>query len=795
MTAAKRPLILALAMLLFLAAAAPWAQAQGVDVANRPIAKVSVEGTKEVQAQLVVNQLTTKPGQPYDPDIVAADITKITRLGRFSRVSVRIDPNADGTLNVTFVVDEQMLLSDVQVIGNKNFSDQELLAKVMLRAGDARDTFLIERGKDEIRKMYHDAGYFLADVSLDEPTLNETGILILRVREGPRVKVRQVEFEGNKVFASDYLASKIETSTYMFIFRKGVLSKEQLDQDVSHLREYYQQQGYLDVRVGRRIDLSDNQLDGKVTFVIDEGRQYTVSGIKIIGSKLYTDDEIRQAMALKLGDIFSNDRLKNTQAAIIDLYGRLGYIETSVVVQRVFDEASPTVALTVRIEERRQYTVGSVIIRGNEATQDKVVRRQVRGLEPGRAFDGTGVAATEQRIKETGIISDAKVTVLGNLDQAARDALIEIKEANTGSISFGAAVSSDSGIFGSIELTQKNFDASDIPDSWGEFFTGRAFKGAGQYFQLSLQPGQEFQRYQISFREPSLFESDFFLDTSAFFYTRQRENWDEQRIGATAAIGRRFGDVWSASVRGRAEQVEVKNINKNAPVDVFAVDNAQLIPAIGLFVTRSTVDSRFFPTNGTRTEVGVEQVVGDFNFTKLSATWNGYLTLDEDFFGRRTVLSFRAELGYILGAGTETVNDALGHPHEISDVPLYERYYAGGHRSFRGFDFRGVGPRGIRNDTGKLGDDPVGGDWMFLVGPEYSFPIYDKFIRGVFFCDAGTVQQDVGFDQWRVSVGTGIRLSLPFFGQAPFAFDIAYPVVKQKGDQTRFFSFDIALPF
>jgi outer membrane protein insertion porin family len=775
------------------------AQPVGIDVTNRPISRVAVEGTKEVTPQLLLNQVRLKPGDPYDPSIVSQDIQNLTRLGRFAKVEARVEPNADGTVRLTYVVTEQQLLSDVQVVGNKAFSDQELLAPVLLQAGDPRDPFLIERGKEEIRKIYREGGYFLADVSVDEETLNETGILILRVREGPLVRVQEINFEGNDEaeFPSDLLATKIKTNTYIWIFRKGVLNKEQLDQDVARLRDYYQEHGYLDVRVSRRIDLSDDQQDARVVFIVDQGRKYTVSKISITGNQLYTTDEILQAMALKVGDIYSADRLRNTQDTLSDLYGKLGYIETQIQINRVFHETEPTVELQVNLKESKQYTVGSVIVRGNPLMQDKVIRRQVRGIEPGEVIDRTGVEVSKRKMKETGIIKDAKVTVLGTPDDDTRDVLMEIQEANTGSLSFGAAVSSDSGVFGAIDLTQRNFDITDLPDSWGEFFTGRAFRGAGQYFSITLQPGQEFQRYQVTFREPYLFESDFFLDASAFFYTRRREDWDETRIGGTLGIGKRFGDVWSATVRSRLEQVTIDNLQSGAPVDAYAVQGDSLVDGLGFFIGRSTIDSRLFPTKGTRLNAGVEQsgLVGDYTFTRFTADFEVFFTVDEDFFGRKTVLSFKTQTGYIFDNGTIDVKDSLGGTHTISEVPLFERFYAGGHRTFRGFDFRGVGPRGARFDSGLEGDDPVGGQWMFLLSTEYNFPIYEQFLRGVFFVDQGTVQQDVAFDQWRVAVGAGLRLQLPFLSQAPFAFDLAYPVLKQPGDQVRYFSFDIALPF
>ncbi len=137
----------------------------------------------------------------------------------------------------------------------------------------------------------------------------------------------------------------------------------------------------------------------------------------------------------------------------------------------------------------------------------------------------------------------------------------------------------------------------------------------------------------------------------------------------------------------------------------------------------------------------------------------------------------------------------VGYIFEQDEAPLFEPFNAGGHRSFRGFRFRGVGPRGIRQDTGMLGDDPVGGDWMFLVKLEYNYPIYREVVRGVVFLDTGTVEDDFGFDNYRASLGVGVRLKIPFLGQAPFALDFAVPLLKETGDETQVVSFDLALPF
>jgi outer membrane protein insertion porin family len=157
-----------------------------------------------------------------------------------------------------------------------------------------------------------------------------------------------------------------------------------------------------------------------------------------------------------------------------------------------------------------------------------------------------------------------------------------------------------------------------------------------------------------------------------------------------------------------------------------------------------------------------------------------YVPIQEDFLGRATVANFSGRVGY--------------SPDSPSDVPVFERLNAGG-SSFRGFGVRGIGPVGIRNDTGTLGDDQVGGTWELFVGAEIQQPIFNDNFRIVFFTDMGTVTNSPGFDHWRVSVGTGLRLTVPALTPVPLAFDFGFPVLKEPTDDTRIFNFTVEVPF
>jgi outer membrane protein insertion porin family len=147
-------------------------------------------------------------------------------------------------------------------------------------------------------------------------------------------------------------------------------------------------------------------------------------------------------------------------------------------------------------------------------------------------------------------------------------------------------------------------------------------------------------------------------------------------------------------------------------------------------------------------------------------------TVRTDILDRKSVVALRADAAYIVG-----------------DAPVFERYYAGGFGSLRGFKYRSVSPRqGFKNQA-------VGGDFIFLTGGEYSFPLYGKNFRGVTFVDMGTVEESFGLSAWRAAVGFGLRVQVDFFGPVPMVFDFGFPVLKGDGDRDQIFQFAFGASF
>ncbi len=805
---ARALLIRAFAALILALLAFPGAAAAQIDDAGamsrfngRMVSRIELIGLEREPPQLVRNQLRTKEGLPFDDQIISQDLQRINRLGRFMRVFPRVREEADGTLTVIYILEEAPIIEAVQVTGNKQLSDQELDTAVRqagLVIGTPVDEFSLNRARRNIEDLYRTKGYYQVEVGIDQDELPD-GIILFRIREGERVKVTRIRFDGNISFTDRRLRTQIRTKV-QGIFRKGPLDNETLDADIAALMRFYRDQGYLDARADRVVTPSPNGREAIVTFLIDEGSRYTLRDVTLEGGApdaplLFSSEQVIGLMEIKPGDVYSSSAIRRSITAIRNAYHQLGYVDATVRSSEIRDVNAPRIELLLSIFEGERFMTGEVIVQGNDITRQNVIRREIQ-VRPERPLDSTALRDSRRRLTSTGIFRppsplepDEGVNVTIQNEQAeypgSRDVLVQIDEFNTGQINFGAAVSSDSGIIGTISVVQENFDIRDTPDSLGEFFTGRAFRGGGQQFDLTLAPGFELQTYSISITEPALFESDTSLTTALFFREREFDDHDEQRYGGRGRIGRRFGDRWAGGITIRYEVVELSDIDSDAPTDLFEVEDANTVIGIGFAGTRTTVPpaERLSPSRGARTEISVEQVTGDFDFTKLSFEHELWIPITEDFLERKSVLSLRTQVRY--------------NPQE-GEAPIYERYFLGG-RSFRGFDFRGVSPRGVRADNGEPSDDPIGGDFSFFLGAEYLQPIWGNaqgraILSGVVFVDSGTVREEFGLEEYRVSVGVGVRLLLPI-SPAPLAFDFGFPIKDEDDDEDQLFSFSIDLPF
>jgi outer membrane protein assembly factor BamA len=223
----------------------------------------------------------------------------------------------------------------------------------------------------------------------------------------------------------------------------------------------------------------------------------------------------------------------------------------------------------------------------------------------------------------------------------------------------------------------------------------------------------------------------------------------------------------------RGEDVDITSID-NKPLrapEILAGRGHHTITGAQIGFRRDTTDSILLPTRGSVMDVSYEHagaLGGQYNFDKFEGSATGYWTLYDDLLDRKTVLRTSARVGYI-----------------TPDAPFFERFYAGGVGSMRGFRYRGISPRSGPDD------DPVGGNFSVMGTVEVGFPLAGESLRGVVFTDIGDVESKARFGTVRVSTGVGVRLTLPIFGQVPLGLDFGFPILKDRQDDTQIVSFTL----
>lgn len=759
------------------APSAPRSVPGAVQLEGRRVEAIRVSGNEQVSTAVILNVVRTREGEPLDPLTVEEDYQRIFGLRKFSNVEARVEPTETGAI-VIFQVSEQRTIASVSFRGNLVIPTKDLERLVEVRAGEAIDRFRLALAKQSIEGLYRSRNHPFAEVTVNEDLLTRSGEVVFDIVEGPNVRIRNIRFEGNTSFSEDTLKGQLQSKTWIWILRPGTFDQEVVEDDVAAIRKFYENKGYFDVRVGRKILFSPNQTEVQIDFLIEEGVRYSIDRVVFQGISSVTEADLRREMKLLEGLPYDNDILQRDIRAIVRVYSPLGFIYQPqsqdpaflrIDTRPVFKRDAGLIDLVYTISEGTPFRVGEIRVKGNSRTQDKVVLREMR-IEPGELFNSGEVQDAADRLRATPFFESLSITPIGD-DPEYRDVLVEVKERRTASFTFGAGVNSNGGLGGNLTYEQRNFDITNFPKSWSDVFSDRAFVGAGQTFRVSIEPGTQQSNASIRFTEPWLFDQPYSMTLEAYLRDRRREHYDDQRIGGRASFGRRFNYTYSGLLTFRAEQVEIDNI-RDEPIradEILEEEGENILTSIGIQGRRDTTNRGLLPSRGTTTTLAWESfgaMGGDYTFQRLTASFDWYITVGEDLMDRKTILVLHADTGYIIG-----------------DAPFFERFYGGGIGSVRGFSFRGISPRSGPDE------DRVGGDFFATATAELIFPLVGDQLRGVVFADVGTVEDDFKIGTIRTSVGAGIRMILPFFGQAPLAIDFGFPITKDDQDDTQLISF------
>jgi outer membrane protein assembly complex protein YaeT len=738
------------------------------------VADVIPQGNRNVPTQKIIGLIKTRPGAEYNEETVNEDVRRLYETRLFANVRVAKQPTEDGRLILYFQFAEfPSVIQEIIYNGANHLKQDELDSLTGLRKGVTLNPIATQLAKQAILKKYQEKGRLASSVEIAEGDKPGDSRIVFNITEGPVVKVRSIEFTGASFVSNARLATQINSSRPFLGLIGGDYNPLMADLDATKLEEYYRTFGYHDVRVSREVQWDGDQRHVKLIYHVHEGQRYRVAEVDVQGVPGQERDVLLRFNRFQPGDLYDENKAKADQTKIKNY---IGYTGREAIIQEAvyYPEDKPgEVILHYDVQERPPARVGQVIVVGNEVTKQNVILRQVP-LYPGQVLTYPDLRLAETNLARLNIFESnpesgvrPTVTVLDpDSEGEFKDVLVNVQETHTGSLMFGVGVNSDAGLNGSIVLNERNFDILRPPESFEDILSGRAWRGAGQEFRLEAVPGTQVQRYTASWREPFLFDSPYSLGVSGYYWQRIYNEYMEERLGTRVSVGRKLNQFWTANASVRVEDVGVHNVYPFEPIDIVSAAGQHFLLGLRAGVSRDSRDSYLRATEGSLISASFEEVLGDYTFPVINLEANKYFTIYQrpDGSGRH-VLAARSQIAW---AG--------------SNAPVYERFYAGGFSSMRGFEFRGVGP--------EINGYEIGGDFMFLNSLEYQIPIRaNDHIYFVGFIDSGTVERRVEIDNYRVAAGVGIRLVVPMLGPVPIALDFGFPIVKADGDKDQIFSF------
>ena len=757
--------------------------AQGNENVSAIVKKIEFKGNSRISSSTIKAAIKTNHGDIYDPKAISQDVDAIWLLGFFDNIEVEVEAYEDG-VKVIFLVLERPVVRSVFFAGNDAVKTKKLREGIQIKEGDSLKRYLLKLDEDKIREIYQGKGFSNIDVKSEEKKTDGYVNITFRIREGSKIYIKEIAFEGNQIFSSKRLAKIVTTKRRKFprFIYPGKFDKTKFEEDVDRVKGFYGSGGWLDADVTWKEQYSSDRTKMFVHVSIDEGDRYHVDNVSIKGNKLFTSDEIIGMLELKRGSAFLPESLQKDSQGIRMAYGKQGYLNANVKAEYTYQQVDPKIDITFNVIENERFFIEKVIISGNDKTKDNVIRRNL-SFFPGERVDTQKIKRSEQRLTGTGYFDSqsgaaSAITYLPGTKYNTKNMIVNVKEGRTGMLRFGGGFGANSGLFGDVSYTDKNFDIFDFPKDMKDFMSGNAFRGGGHTITMRFSPGLDRTEGVFSFNNPAIFDSGYSMGLSANILRRAREDYDEERKGFKMSVGKTVLRGLRLGVTPNFEVIGIQNIDGDAPNIVKDQEGSSRKLSLELTAMINRLDNRMSPSKGYKITSSLQFSGLDVDMIKFVAKGTKYHTVFNfpDWRGKH-VFSYGGTLGVIEATSDE-------------GIPIFENFFAGGANSIRGFAFRGVGPI---SETDEVSTEQVGGKVLLLASAEYTLPVYGDMVRGAFFVDTGkadTDTNDLNFSNFRATIGFGFRAKVPFMGNSVVAIDFGFPFIRKDKDDEQAVTFN-----
>lgn len=765
-----------------------WAQRDEIrrQVEERKIEELRISGNRRIPESTILYYIQSRENDIYSEAQLLRDYRSLLNTNFFKGATLKVMKGEIGTI-VIFEVEERPLIRAIEYEGIKVFKKSDVLEKfremrVGLSVDSPFDPSKLPKARRAIKMLLDKNGKPLGRVETDIQRISSSSIkIVFTIDEGPKVRIGDIDFEGNTVFEDDALRNSLKVTKKrdpinMFKGHDKYI-KDKLEYDLHvNLLESYRAKGYIYAKAGEpKVEIVEaprgplllfrkTKQQYYITIPIEEGEQFKYNSFTLEGVTTIDPALVEKFYNVTAGDIVDYVALKKSNDRLKKAYSKGGYLDVAVMPELQPDPESRLVDLTVRVEEGKQYIVHRIKFSGNTKSRDKVLRREFF-LEEQDRFNGDLLDISILRLNQLGFFEkieeeDYEVIKRPNLSEV--DVVVKVEERSQQSIGLTGGVS---GIYGSF---------------FGINYSSNNFRGLGQRIDLSITTGSRYANYMFGLNEPYFLDSDWSLgvqvfnqrhrfDTYTAFYglISPSENvalYSQITSGVTVhtayPIGRwtRLGLEYSLQnirIDDVAEMFEGFALNQlvgfspggNRETALRGIIRSEVTPRL----TYNTKNQVYGATAGSKFQIDTGfsggPLGGSFSMIKPFVEYQKFFADRWLSRGRHTV-AIRTQFMHMLPFGIMPDGNPMS-------VPFFERMFMGSEFDLRGFELRSVTPWAITR-TPRLDNSgnpfidmrtglpmiteniiPVGGDTRFLFTVEYRVPVVGPF-QVAAFADLGT---------------------------------------------------------
>ncbi|MBW1971820.1 MAG: outer membrane protein assembly factor BamA [Deltaproteobacteria bacterium] len=706
--------------------------------APQKVTKILIVGNERVPKKAILKVIKTKVGEPFSDEKIREDVKRIYKIGSFKDVMVDLLSTKEGK-EVTFVVIEKPIVKGIKIRGNKKIETKKIKSALSIPISNFVDEKILTRNVDIIKKLYADEGYYFAEINYNFIPLPENQVEVeFVIDEKKKSKIKKVEFVGNKRVKSKELRRVMKTRKWIFglswFTGSGYLNDEDLKDDLNRIKAYYLTKGFLRVKVGSPIiKFSSNKKKIFIKIPIEEGDRYKVGNVKLTGDVLTTRKDLYKKVKIKKGKIFNNSVLQADIARLTDLFADQGYAYADVVPDIKIDDKRKIVDITIDIKKGRKVYYERITITGNKTTRDKVIRREL-DIAEGDLYNATAMKRSRRDLINTKYFSKVEFSTPRGSSSDLIDLNVNVEEAKTGQFAFGAGYSQLEGGAALVSLSKANLF------------------GLGYFASASVKIGGKTKQYGVTFIDPWFLGYE--LSSGISLYRKQYEytRYDLERKGGEIFFTKRIWRDFRVHLRYRYRRNTVNNVSENASIYIKDQEGTRDTSSIYTELIWDTRDNYLKPTRGMRFLLSGEYaggfLAGDNYFYRIVGEGGVYIPMP-----KRTVFFVHGSAGIV---------DSFGG----KSLPIYERFFLGGIKSLRGFEWGEAGPEDERGNV-------IGGLKELLLNLEYQFPLSRAIeLYGVVFFDIGKAFDDFSYiGDPRYSSGFGLRWYSPL---GPMRIDMGF---------------------